>query len=232
MKFPFDDIPEELKKDGGNLIGKQVYMTVNDSAMSINDLVIATIHDVVSTGRDERGVVVKATQHYTNKNLEEELIERKGHAIYIVSGENRVITSNGEKMVIAQCDDFGPYVELMGKEELEGKYYANAVFRYRGIFFFFKITGNFLFDDEDSLINCVEELDALKAQITNNGIVVKLFGEQFLITEYQMSIDKQIYTKPRHKRMAYEAICNNEGLNKDERNFIKLNFRRYILKYL
>lgn len=232
MDFPFDDIHEKLKAGGQELIGREVYMMVNDSATSINDLVIATVDEVISKDRDELGVVVRATQHYVNKDLEEELIQRTGHAIYLVIGDNKVMTSNGPMIVIAKCDDFGPFVELTKKSDMAGKYYANAVFRYRGIFFFFKITGNYLFDDEESLINCIEELDALKANITKNGIVIKLFGEQFLITKYQMSINQKIYNEPKHKQMAYEAICNNECVDVEDKNFIKLNFRRYILKYM
>lgn len=231
MQSPFDDIHEKIKT-GENLVGREVYMAINNSAMGINDLVVATVDEVISKGRDELGVIVRATQHYINKDLDEELIKREGRAKYLVIGENKVMTSNGAMMVMAQCDDFGPYVELTPKENMAGKYYANAVFRYHGIFFFFKITGNYLFDDEESLVNCIEELDALKAQLTNNGIAIKLFGEQFLITKYQMSIDQNIYHDPRYKKMAYEAICKNEGLNPEDKNLIKLNFRRYILKYI
>lgn len=231
MDFPFDDIHEKIKT-GENLVGREVYMMVNSSATSINDLVIAKVEEVVSKRRDEQGVVVRATQRYINKDMEEELIERQGHAIYLIIGENKVMTSNGPMMVIAQCDDFGPFVELTKKEDMAGKYYANAVFRYRGIFFFFKITGNYLFDDEESLINCIEELDALKADITDNGIIIKLFGEQFLITKYQMSIDQTLYNEPKHKKMAYEAICKNEGVKPGDKKRIKLNFRRYILKFI
>lgn len=232
MTYPFDDICEKLKNNSEELIGREVYMAASAGAASINDLVIAKIDKIITKGRDEHGVVVHATQRYINKNLEEEYIERVGHAIYLCIGDNKVMTGNGPMVVVEKCDDFGPFSELMKKKDMEGKYYANAVFRYRGIFFFFKITGNYLFDDEESLINCIEELDILKAHITNNGIVVKLFGEQFLITKYQMSIDQKIYTEPQHKQMAYETICRNEGLDKDEKNFIKLHFRRYILKYI
>ncbi len=232
MKFPFDDIHDRMKDNDGSLIGREVYIMTDNSATSINDLVLVTVQEVVSKGHDEQGIVVRGINKYINRNLEEEEREYKGHAIYLVIGENKVMTSKGPMFIVAQCDDFGPYFELMKKQDMNGKYYANAVFRYRGIFFFFKITGNYLFATEDNLIDFVEELDMLYAEITKKGIIIKIFGEQILIKKYEISVDKKIYTEPRHKELTWEAICKNEGISIDSNEKIELRFRRYMLKYL
>lgn len=229
--FSIDDIPEEVKNANPGLIGKEVYMSVISNPMSINDLIVATVDEIITKDRDEGGVIVNATQHYFDGNLCEECIKRTGHVIYPITGYDRVNTSNGFRHVVSRCDDFGPFMELVRKEELSGKYYANAVFRYRGIFFYLKITGNYLFDDEESLISCVEELDSLNAELTEKGIIIKLFGEQFLITKYHMSVGKELFNNYAQKRMAYEAICRNEGVTPGGGSKVKLKFRRYVLKY-
>lgn len=226
----FNDIPEKVKVPSPNLIGREVYIMPNSNCLSINDLVMVEIDEIVSTTRDEMGIVVKGTQRYINRALKEEKRKFTGHAVYPLVGVNKVETANGIKYVIANCDDFGPYLELKTQKEMKGKFFANAVFRYRGIFMFFKITGNYLFDTEDELIDMIETLNALKADLTPDGIIIQLFGEKLLIKEYDISINKEIFRKQRHKQMAYEAICQNENVEYGEA--IPLRFRRYVIKYL
>lgn len=226
----FSDIPEKVKTPDKSLIGTEAYIMPNSNCLSINDLVMVRIDEIISTSRDEMGVIVKGTQRFINRSLKEEKRKYTGHMVYPIISSNRVETANGDKYVIANCDDFGPYLELKDKRDMRGRFFANAVFRYRGIFMFFKITGNYLFDTEEKLIDMIETLDVLKADLTPEGIVMQLFGEKILIKEYEISINKEIFRKVIHKEMAYEAIRQNE--NKEFGEAIPLRFRRYIIKYL
>jgi hypothetical protein len=225
----FNDIHEKLKVKSDSLIGKEVYMSVNNSALSVDDLVLVTIEEILTReDRDENGLMIRGKERRINEDIEEEFIYHEGRAIYQVIGENKVMTSNGPRMVVAGCDDFGPFLEMIKKEEAIGRYFINAVFRYKGIFFYFKITGNYLFGSEEAAIDYINALDVLHADLTERGMIVNVFGDNFLVEKYDISVQKIIYKDKTNKRLTYDAIYHD--LSEKEKN-IELTFKRYVIKY-
>ena len=74
MSKYFNDIPEELKINSKNLIGRQVYMSTNDSALSINDLAFVTVKKIISTvDRDEMGIKIIGEERLIHEDLSEEI---------------------------------------------------------------------------------------------------------------------------------------------------------------
>lgn len=226
--WAFDNIHERLKVRSDDLIGKEVYMMVDGNALSINDLILVTIKEIITEDRDEHGIIIIGEHRIINKDLEEEITLHKGHAIYLVVGENKVMTSDGPKIVVSSYDDYGPFIEMIPKNDTIGKYFINAVFRYKGVFFYFKVSGNYLFKTEQDAIDYINALDVLEAYLTDRGMVVNIFGDDFLVEKFVAAVSKNKYREPWHKKIILDKIKeDNSNMKK-----IKLNFKRYVIKYL
>lgn len=228
----FNDIPDELKINSKALIGRQVYMSINDGAMSINDLAFVTVKRIVSTTeRDELGIKIIGEERLIHEDLSEEINVYTGRAIYLSEGGSKIKTSNGIKLIIACYDEFGPFFKIIDPEEAKGRCYINGVFRYKGIFFYFKVSGNYLFKDEIEANEYLQILDDLPdASITSKGMIVDILGDDFLVDKYTISINKQKYKDNKFKDEVYKNIRKDMGLTDDDKKNIELIFRRCVIK--
>ena len=221
------DVCLDLITPTPELLGKQVYIMLNDTALSINDLILVTVTEVISKEACSKGVVVKGTERIINHDLTEEIREHKGHAVYLWTNPNRIITAAGVKIVLADYDDYGPYLKIASQKEIRNKYFVNAVFRFRGVFFYMRISGNYLFKTEEDAFKYMEAVGEPAASITRRGMIVSIFGDNFLVEQYSLSINEKIYKEANFKEIAFDRITK-ETLK--ERG-TPLEFVRYVLKY-
>lgn len=232
MSKYFNDIPEELKINSKDLIGRQVYMSTNDSALSINDLAFVTVKKIISTvDRDEMGIKIIGEERLIHEDLSEEINCYTGRAIYLSAGGSKIKTKDGIKLIIACYDEFGPFFKIINPEEAKGRCYINGVFRYKGIFFYFKVSGNYLFKDEVEANEYLEILEDLPdASITSRGMIVDILGDDFLVDKYTISINKQKYKDNKFKNEVYKNIRDDMGLTDKDKENIELIFRRCVIK--